>query len=370
MLVRAVRTGLPYPRRDRGLSLCHNETSTPMCGVGGIKRAGPMRFLLYANLIAIILLAGSLVRLYEGEPLPWRAQRHEAAAVLAPAAPPSEEEAPVAPAEPSSPLTVEQITALQLPLPNPARAPSEPEPEATRERDVVILTEGAYPPFNYRDDGGALAGFDVELAQALCARVRTKCAFVAKPWGDLLPSLRQGEGDAVIASMLIPAPGRESPASGDGLILTDRYYSTPGHFAARRDAVPPAATPAALAGRSIAVQAGSVHQAYASMRFPGAKLDAFPSLGKAQQALAAGKADLLFADRNALLRWSASSEGGCCRLVGPDYGDATYFGKGATIVLRMGDEALRDRFDAALQELVADGTYARISARYFSASIY
>ena len=71
-----------------------------------------------------------------------------------------------------------------------------------------------------------------------------------------------------------------------------------------------------------------------------------------------------------MLRWSASSDGACCRLVGPDYGDATYFGKGAAIVLRMGDEELRDRFDAALQELVADGTYARISARYFSASIY
>jgi len=368
LLVPAVRTGFPPPSRDRGLSLCHNETSAPMCGVGGIKRAGPMRFLLYANLIAIVLLAGSLARLYEGEPLPWRAQRHETVVIPAP---PKEDVAAV-PSGSSSPLTIERIMALQLPLPNPARSPSEPDraPEATLERDIVILTEGAYPPFNYRDESGALAGFDVELAQALCVRIRTKCEFVAKSWGDLLPSLRQGEGDAVVASMLIPAPGRESPASGDGLILTNRYYSTPGHFAARRAAVPPAATPAALAGRSIAVQAGSIHQAYASMRFPSAKLEAFPSLGEAQQALAQGKADLLFADRNALLRWSASSDGACCRLVGPDYGDATYFGKGAAIVLRMGDEELRDRFDEALQELVADGTYARISARYFSASIY
>lgn len=54
-----------------------------LCGVDGIKRAGPMRFLLYANLIAIVLLAGSLVRLYEGEPLPWRAQRQETAAIPA-----------------------------------------------------------------------------------------------------------------------------------------------------------------------------------------------------------------------------------------------------------------------------------------------
>ncbi|MDZ4380742.1 MAG: transporter substrate-binding domain-containing protein [Parvibaculum sp.] len=328
-----------------------------------------MRFLLYANLIAIVLLAGSLARLYEGEPLPWR----EAAAVPVPAAPLPEEEAAI-PVEPSSPLAVEQIVALHLPLPNPVRLPPEPapvaEPEAKPSREIVILTEGAYPPFNYRDESGALAGFDVELAQALCSRVRTKCGIVAKPWDDLVPSLRQGEGDAVIASMLIPAPGRDSPASGGGLILSERYYSTPGRFAARRNAVPPAATPAALAGRRIAVQAGSIHQAYALMRFPNAAVDAFPSLGEAQQALAEGKADLLFADRNALLRWSASPEGGCCRPVGPDYGDAAWFGEGAAIVLRAGDEELRDRFNEALQELVADGTYARISARYFSASIY
>lgn len=371
LLDSAASTRRRRPDRDRGPNLCHNKTLARY-GAGGIKRARPMRFLLYANLIAIVLLAGSLARLYEGEPLPWRAERQEVAAAPAPVASLPEEEPASIPAGSSSPLTVKQIMALHLPLPNPARAvPETPaEPASPPVRDIVILTEGDYPPFNYRDGSGALAGFDVELARALCGRVQTNCDIVARPWSDLVPSLRQGEGDAVIASMLIPSPGRESPASGAGLILTERYYSTPGRFAARRNAASLAATPAALAGRRIAVQAGSVHRAYALTRFPGAAFETFPSLGEAQQALAEGKVDLLFADRNALLRWSASPGGGCCRLVGPDYGDAAWFGKGAAIVLRTGDEALRDRFNEALKDLVADGTYARISARHFSASVY
>ena len=46
-------------------------------------------------------------------------------------------------------------------------------------------------------------------------------------------TLKRGEGDAVIASMLIPSQGRDSTA-GEGVIFSHGYYSTPGRFAARR----------------------------------------------------------------------------------------------------------------------------------------
>ena len=144
-----------------------------------------MRFLLYANLIAIMLLAGSLARLYEGERLPWLEHRQENAVAELPAPETGDEGSVPAPAahEPSSPLTLEQIMALQLPLPNPERAPAEAEavakfvPEPEPRREIVILTEGAYPPFNYRDGSDALAGFDVELSRALCERMKVRCAW-------------------------------------------------------------------------------------------------------------------------------------------------------------------------------------------------
>ena len=316
-----------------------------------------MRFLLYLNTIAIILLAGALVRLYEGAPLPW----------VEPPVARAPDPAPSAPA-PSPPLTAEQYAALQLPLPHPARAPAS-APAAAPEK-LRLLTEGDYPPFNYRSAEGGLTGFDVEIANALCVRLKAECSFELRPLNDLVPALKRGEGDAVVASMLIPVPGREAPAADDGVVFTERYYSTPGHFAARRTGAPTAATPAALAGMRIAVQAGSVHHAYVRQRFPEARPLALPTLAEAEAALASGGADLLFADRNALLRWTASGEGVCCRLAGSGYADPAWFGEGAGIALRAGDEALRDRFNTALEELVADGTYARISARYFADNIY
>lgn len=329
-----------------------------------------MRFLLYLNLGAIVWLAGALVQLYEGAPLPWLdAGAAETAAIVEPVTPPQPAPAPAAP------LSLEQIMALQLPLPNPERAaepaPTAPvaeEPEAARH--LVFLTEGDYPPFNYRESSGELAGFDIELARALCGKLQAECGFALRPWNDLVPALKGGEGDAVIASMLIPVPGRESPGADDGVVFTASYYSTPGHFAARRNAVPPAATASALAGRRIAVQAGSVHQAFALTRFPNATLAPYPSVERARKALAEGEADLVFADRNTLLRWTSGEAGACCRLVGPDYADPAYFGAGAGIVLRAEDEDLRDRMNQALSALVAEGVHARISAKYFSSSIY
>jgi polar amino acid transport system substrate-binding protein len=335
-----------------------------------------MRFLLYLNLGAIVWLAGALVQLYEGTPLPWiDSAAGETAAIVETETPPGSSLAPE-PVRPAAPLSLEQIMALQLPLPNPERiaeplsaAPGQSERSATRRR-LVFLTEGDYPPFNYRENDGDLAGFDVELARALCNRLQAECEFTLRPWHDLVPALKRGEGDAVIASMLIPVPGRESPAADEDVVFTTSYYSTPGHFAARRNSVLPAATASALAGRRIAVQAGSVHQAFALTRFPNATLVPFGSVEQARQALAEGEVDLVFADRNALLRWTSGEGNDCCRLVGPNYAAPSFFGEGAGIALRAEDEALRARMNDALSALVADGTYARISARYFSASIY
>src|SRR5690606_19728552 len=320
------------------------------------------------NMLAIVWLAGSLAQFYQGAPLPW-GDGEKPVAIAGPE-PLSSADAGNAQTTPPVPsLTVAQLTALGLPLPNPERVVAAPEAASPEPLRLVVLTEGDYPPFNFQKNG-ELSGFDVELAGALCERLAAECRFERRPWNDLVPALKRGEGHAVKASMLIPAAGRESPAADREVIFTDSYYSTPGRFAARRGDAPPAATASGLAGRRIGVQAGSVHQAYALARFATADLVPFKRIEEAEDALARGKVDLIFADRNALLRWIADTGSACCGLVGPDYADPAYFGEGAGIVLRAEDTKLRDSMNAALAALVADGTYARISARYFSASIY
>lgn len=339
-----------------------------------------MRYLIYLNLLAIVLLAGALGKFYTGAPLDWLlAPQGQLDATLAAAetttvarddiVPMPDELVPAPSDEPQAPLDEATLSQLHLPFPNPAR-PDEKTIEAPREK-LLILTEGAYPPFNFKTASGDLTGFDVDLARALCQRLDAECRIEAAPWADLIPRLEAGKADAVVASLLRPSKARENVKNLNDVIFTERYYGTPGHFAARRDKVPAAASPEALRGKKVAVQAGSVHMAYLKTHFSDIQRVELGSLKALETALAAGEADLVFADRNALLRWTIAGKGAaCCRLVGSDYADPAYFGQGAGIALKAENGALRDRMNAALAGMVADGSYAAISNRYFSQSIY
>ena len=68
---------------------------------------------------------------------------------------------------------------------------------------IRIATEGAYAPFNTVDASGQLAGFDVDIAKALCAEMKADCEIVAQEWTGMIPALKQRKFDAIIASMSI-----------------------------------------------------------------------------------------------------------------------------------------------------------------------
>ncbi len=322
-----------------------------------------MRLLLFVNLIAIVVIAGALGRNYEGTPLPWKLSSWQKLSA-APQTPPDVETSQT----PQSPEVSE--TAPITPKPKPRRA--EPvvleTPAAPAKARLRILTEGVYPPFNYRNGEGELTGFDVDMAKALCAHLERECSIEARAWNDLLPALKRGEADAVIASMLVPSHGRHNVDAD--IAFTQPYYTTPGHFAARRDARLAGASAEALAGRRIVVETGSTHEAFLKARFPDSIILDVGSLAIAETSLANGRADLLFADRNALLRWTMNGKGAeCCRLVGGDYADPIYFGEGAGVAVRSDDEALRAEIDKTLTRMKADGTQKGIALRYFGQAI-
>ena len=311
-----------------------------------------MRFLIFFNLIAIVVIGAALARMYQGTPLPW--QLHYAKQTVAPASEPASAAPP-----PSSTAS----RGFAIPEENPKRVISENVGTPADKRPLRFLTEGNYPPFNERDNDGNLVGYDVDTANAICRRLQRHCEIATRAWKDLLPALRQGEADAVIASMLIGAPAISGKAE---IAFSRAYYTTPGHFAARRGD----ASLTTLAKHTIAVQAGSTHEAFLKARFPDAKRLVVKTLDEAKKALADRRADLVFADRNALLIWLKSEKRGtCCHLVGGDYANPEYFGEGAGIAVRENDKLLLGEIDKALAGMARDGEEARIARRYFGQSI-
>ena len=70
---------------------------------------------------------------------------------------------------------------------------------------VRMGTEGAYPPWNFLDDDGEVAGFERELGDELCARAELTCEWVTNDWDSIIPNLTSGNYDTIIAGMSITA---------------------------------------------------------------------------------------------------------------------------------------------------------------------
>jgi len=68
---------------------------------------------------------------------------------------------------------------------------------------VKIGTEGAYPPWNAKDESGKLIGFEVELANWLCIYMEADCTIVEQDWDGMIPGLIMRKYDAIMAGMSI-----------------------------------------------------------------------------------------------------------------------------------------------------------------------
>jgi polar amino acid transport system substrate-binding protein len=194
--------------------------------------------------------------------------------------------------------------------------------------------------------------------------LRVACTVQARRWDTLLDSLKQGRGDAVIASLRI------TPTLRAQFGFSQAYLKTPARFVApsAADLEP---SPATLANRSVAVVANSAHAAYLREFFPDARAKPFDTLDAAQGALRGGDADLLFGDGLTLSLWLNGAQGAeCCRFVGGPYTESRYFGEGVGIATRPDDVLLRRGLDYALYRLADKGTFAELYLRYFAVSFY
>ncbi len=231
-------------------------------------------------------------------------------------------------------------------------------------KKVRIGTEGAYPPFNSYDADKNLVGFDIDIAKALCEKMKADCEFVAQDWDGIIPALLANKYDAIIASMSITEERMKK------VDFTDKYYNTPARFVAAKGSGIKDVSPEALKGKVIGAQSSTTHATYLEDLYKDADIKLYKTQDEANLDLASGRADLVLADSIVLLEWMKTKDGECCEFVGEDIQSEKHFGKGAGIAVRKEDGELKAALNKALAEIIKDGTYKKINEKYFPFSIY
>jgi len=218
---------------------------------------------------------------------------------------------------------------------------------------IIVATEGAYAPFNYyRND--KLTGFEVDLAEAIAAKMGVKVEWKAAAFDSLLPGLRQDRWDLVMASLGV------TDERAKAATFTAPQYCSGGVIVAKDPAI---STPATLAGKTVAAQSGTTYLQNLK-KVPGVKdVKAFPENMDGQSALMAGRVDAWVTDR-----FSAKHALEANPKAGLREGDYLFIEKIAGAV-KKNNQPLANAVDKAMAELMADGTYAALSKKYFSEDI-
>ena len=234
-------------------------------------------------------------------------------------------------------------------------------PLLAQDRVHRVAVDTHYPPFSYTDEKtGQMAGFDVDIAQAVCDKLQIKCEIAAVPFDEIIPMVEAGQlsiGSAGFAN---------TEERAKRVIFTNKYFRSSSLFLVlpgTYDVV----SPETIKGKKVAVQSGTNQEEYLRQTF-GEIIELTPMKGYEDviQAVKAKGVDLGFIDGLPGYHYLMSDEGQGLDIVG----DPVHLDDGSCMVLRKGDEALRDRINKAIDDLRQSGEYDAINLKYFDFNVY
>ena len=251
--------------------------------------------------------------------------------------------------------------------------------------EIKIATEGAYEPWNFTGPDGKLQGFEIDLANDLCGRMKVKCTIVAQDWDGLIPSLNAKKFDAIMASMIV------TPKRLEVISFSKPYASTAAAFMVQKDG-PLANLPGtgtvvdlngdsatldaalkplegALKGSNVGAQVSTANVAFLDKYFKGTlKTREYKTTEQHDLDLQAGRIDAVVAQKTALTATLSKADFKDYKIAGPTFTGGV-FGQGIGAGLRKDDTALKAMFDAAIEAAKADGTIDKLAKKWIKTSV-
>ncbi|NBF01762.1 transporter substrate-binding domain-containing protein [Pseudomonas sp. Fl5BN2] len=220
--------------------------------------------------------------------------------------------------------------------------------------------EAAYPPFNNKDASGQVVGFDKDIGDALCAKMKVECSVVTSDWDGIIPALNAKKFDFLISSMSITDERKQA------VDFTDPYYSNKLQFIAPKSKADFKTDKAYLKGKVIGAQRATLSGTWLEDQMgDDITIKLYDTQENAYLDLTSGRLDAILADKYVNYEWLKSEAGKPYEFKGEPVEESDKIG----IAVRKGDP-IRAKLNAALKEIVADGTYKKINDKYFPFNIY
>ena len=230
----------------------------------------------------------------------------------------------------------------------PAEETTAADAAETTGKTIRIATEGAYPPFNYTNADGTLAGFDIDVANALCDQMKAKCEIVAQDWDGIIPGLLAQKYDAVVAGMSITAERQEKVDFSEPYFANTMVWltDTKGSF-----------DPMSIKNLTLGGQRSTTPGAYLQDNYEGKDgndVKLYDNYDNAYLDLKSGRSDAVLAEKVSAKSWLADNPEGFGIV-----GDEIDNDDNIAIAVRK-DDPLRDDFNKALSEIRSNGKLARL----------
>lgn len=236
---------------------------------------------------------------------------------------------------------------------------------------VRLASEGAYPPFNELAPDGSLKGLDIDIGNAVCAEMKLKCVWVKQDWDGMIPALVAKKFDAIIASMSITDERKQK------VDFTDKYYASPLALIGKAGS-PLRANAGALKGKKIGVQRGVIGDNFATKYWAGQGVNVvrYAKQDEAYADLKSGRIDATLVDyweaKGGFLDADAGKGYGMLgdKVFGDTLEQRATIGEGIGIAIRKSDGELKATLNKGIAAIRANGTYAKITGKYFKEDIY
>ncbi|HEY7142686.1 MAG TPA: ABC transporter substrate-binding protein [Streptosporangiaceae bacterium] len=224
---------------------------------------------------------------------------------------------------------------------------------------LTVAADATYAPNEFiAPDGSTVIGMDADMSKAIGQVLGLKVTMVNATFDTIIPGLVSGKYDLGVSSF---TDTREREKTVDFVT----YFKAGTSFYVKASSGPAIASLADLCGRKVAVEKGTTQQDDAQAQAvkcraagkPAVTVQVFNDQNAVNLALTSGRADVAMAD-SPVAAYQVRLSKGVLKLAGPPYSTEPY---GIAIPKNNG---MAKPVLAAVQHLIADGTYMRILTRW------